>query len=76
MVKHDREQYRQKGIEECCIYLVRGITIIICLGKRFNSMLNNRLDEYVSENDIISETQIGFKKQKQGQQTICLFYER
>ena len=33
-----------------------------CLGKLFNSVLNNRLDEYLSENDIISETQIGFKK--------------
>ena len=33
-----------------------------CLGKLFNSVLNNRLDEYISENNIISETQIGFKK--------------
>ena len=33
-----------------------------CLGKLFNSVLNNRLDEYLSENNIISETQIGFKK--------------
>ena len=36
---------------------------MICLGKRFNySVLNNRFDEYLSENNIISETQIGFKK--------------
>ena len=40
----------------------RGITIMSCLGKLFNSVLNNRLDEYLSENNIISETQIGFKK--------------
>ena len=33
-----------------------------CLGKLFNSVLNNRVDEYLSENNIISETQIGFKK--------------
>ena len=33
-----------------------------CLGKLFNSVLNYRLDEYLSENNIISETQIGFKK--------------
>ena len=33
-----------------------------CLGKPFNSVLNNRLNEYLSENNIISETQIGFKK--------------
>ena len=30
--------------------------------KLFNSVLNNKLDEYLSENNIISETQIGFKK--------------
>ena len=33
-----------------------------CLGKLFNSVLNNRLDEYLSEIIIISETKIGFKK--------------
>ena len=40
----------------------RGITIMTCIGKLFNSVLNNRLDEYLNENKIISETQIGFKK--------------
>ena len=40
----------------------RGITIMNCLGKLFNSVLKNRLDEYLSENNSISETQIGFKK--------------
>ena len=40
----------------------RGITIMSCLSKLFNSVLNNRLDDYLSENNIISETQIGFKK--------------
>ena len=40
----------------------RGITIMSCIGKLFNSVLNNRLDDYLSENNIISETQIGFKK--------------
>ena len=32
------------------------------IGKLFNSVLNNRLDNYWSENNIISETQIGFEK--------------
>ena len=33
-----------------------------CVGKLFNSILNNRLDEYLNENKIISETLIGFQK--------------
>ena len=40
----------------------RGITIMSCVGKLFNSILNNRLDTYLNENQIISETQIGFQK--------------
>ena len=32
------------------------------IGKLFNSVLNNILDNYSSENNIISETQIGFEK--------------
>ena len=53
----------------------RGITIMSCLGKLFNSVLNNRLDKYLSENNIISENRLVLRK-KQGHQTICLFYER
>lgn len=34
----------------------RGITIMSCVGKLFNSILNNRLDTYLNENKIISET--------------------
>ena len=33
-----------------------------CLGKLFNSVLNNRLNEYLTENNVISKTQIGFQK--------------
>ena len=40
----------------------RGISTMTCLGKRFNSVLNNRSDEYLNDNNIISEAQIGFKK--------------
>ena len=40
----------------------RGITIMSCLGKLFNSVLNTRLNEYLTENNVISKTQIGFQK--------------
>ena len=40
----------------------RGITISSCLGKIFNSVLNNRLCNYLECNNIISEEQIGFRK--------------
>ena len=40
----------------------RGITISSCLGKIFNSVLNNRLCNFLENNNIISEEQIGFRK--------------
>jgi hypothetical protein len=40
----------------------RGITITSCVGKLFNIILNNRLDKFLLEHNIIHETQIGFSK--------------
>jgi len=40
----------------------RGITITSALGKLFNSILNNRLTKYLDDNNIISNTQIGFEQ--------------
>jgi hypothetical protein len=40
----------------------RGITITSCVAKVFNSVLNNRLDKHLTDNHIIHESQIGFKK--------------
>jgi hypothetical protein len=40
----------------------RGITITSNLGKVFKSILNNRLDSYLNENNLIHPTQIGFTK--------------
>ena len=40
----------------------RGITILNCLGKLLNSVLNNRLTSFLIKNNIISKTQIGFEK--------------
>jgi len=40
----------------------RGITIGSCVAKVFNTILNKRLDKYLSDNDIIHETQIAFQK--------------
>lgn len=50
----------------------RGITVIPCLAKLFNSVLNNRLQNYLDTNKIIKPNQIGFS-QKQEQLIICLF---
>ena len=41
----------------------RGITILSCLGKLFNTVINERLTKYFSDKNIISRNQIGFKKQ-------------
>ena len=40
----------------------RGITISSCLGKLFNTVLNNRLQNFLDENNIIKPEQIGFQK--------------
>ena len=40
----------------------RRITITSCIGKLFNIILNNRLDKFLLEHNIIHETQIGFSK--------------
>ena len=38
----------------------RGISVLSCLGKLFSSILNQRLLQYVLENNILSKEQLGF----------------
>ena len=40
----------------------RPITLISCLGKVFTQILNNRIQKYADENDIINHCQSGFRK--------------
>ena len=40
----------------------RGITISSCVGKLFNSILNNRLSNFLNVNGILCDEQIGFRK--------------
>ena len=40
----------------------RGITVSSALGKLFNTILNNRLTQFLNENGAMCENQIGFKK--------------
>ncbi len=40
----------------------RGITISSVLGKLFNSILNNRLTDYLDENNMLCPEQWGFRK--------------
>ena len=39
----------------------RELTIMSCLSKVFNSVLNSRLQTYLDDNNIINKTQIGFQ---------------
>ena len=41
----------------------RPITLLSCLGKLFTSILNKRLYKYLEENNLLSETQSGFRKE-------------
>ena len=49
----------------------RGITIISCLGKLFTKIMNERLNRFVEEKDILSNVQYGFRKGRST--TDCLF---
>ena len=40
----------------------RGITLTNALGKFFCQILNNRITEYLEDNDILSKEQAGFRK--------------
>ena len=40
----------------------RGITLSSLLGKLFTTIINNRLYEFLTQNNIIQENQIGFQK--------------
>ena len=40
----------------------RGMTVTSAVGKKFNSILNNRLDSFLIKNKIINDCRIGFTK--------------
>ena len=39
----------------------RPITILSCMGKLFTAVLNSRLTEYINDESIIGEDQLGFR---------------
>ena len=49
----------------------RGITLLSCLSKLFTSVVNNRLETFCSNFNIISDAQFGFRK---GRSTIDAIY--
>ena len=54
--------YKSKDIQDPNNY--RCLTINSCFGKLFNRILNNRLDSYLKNNEIINPCQIGFQSKK------------
>ena len=53
----------------------RGITLNSSLGKRLYQILNNRVVEYLEDNDLLSKEQAGFRKDL-GRPTTYLSYAR
>ena len=53
--------YKNKG-DHLNTQNYRPITILSCLGKLFTSILNERLNDYLEENDLLSECQAGFRQ--------------
>ena len=53
--------YKNKGdLADCNNY--RGITLLSCMGKLFTSILNARLYKFCEVNNIIKESQTGFRR--------------
>ena len=44
--------------------LLRGITLVSCFSKIFTGVLNNRIMKWAEENDILSDAQFGFRKNR------------
>ena len=40
----------------------RGITLVSCFSKIFTGVLNNRLNKWAESNDVLSDSQFGFRK--------------
>ena len=54
--------YKNKGdINDANNY--RGITLLSCLGKLFTSIINSRLYDYVTKENILGNEQVGFRPQ-------------
>ena len=53
----------KKG-DRCDVNNYRGITLVSCLSKLFTSILNKRIVFYCENNNIISDSQFGFRKGK------------
>ena len=53
--------YKNKG-DPSCPENYRPITLVSCLAKLFTAILNERINAFLSENDVLSENQAGFRK--------------
>lgn len=54
--------YKNKG-DKASPDNYRGITILSCFGKLFTAVLNNRLNKYLENMNVLCEEQAGFRKQ-------------
>ena len=52
----------------------RAITLISCLGKLFTSILNDRLNDFSNEFEVISKHQAGFRKGHSTADNIFVLY--
>ena len=46
------------------IHNCRGITLVSCFSKVFTGILNKRIIDWVVTNDVISDAQFGFRKER------------
>ena len=65
--------YKQKG-EKTKPENYRPITLVSCIGKLFTGILSNRLYTYAENNDIFSNTQVGFREGHSTTDNIFILY--
>ena len=53
-----------KGSDNSLMSNYRGLTMLNCLAKLFNAVLNERITKFLDKRNIIDEKQIGFKKRQ------------
>jgi len=51
-----------KKVDEDDVNNYRGITLDSCMSKLFTTVLNRRIESFCTENNIISDAQLGFRK--------------
>ncbi|KAL9967640.1 hypothetical protein ACROYT_G025915 [Oculina patagonica] len=66
--------YKQKGDKKSPANY-RGITLTSCLGKLFTSILQNRLNKFIEQHDVLNPEQFGFRPNSRTTDSLFIFQQ-